>query len=60
MNWRWPERVPNGTSTYYPWFVLLWRLLWLVPMWGCLAMLLLCIALGRGPTAAKRLMREVW
>ncbi len=60
MNWRWPEGVPNGTSTYEPWFVILWRLVWFIPITLTMTAFLIIAVVGWGPEMTRRILREVW
>lgn len=50
--WRWPESRITGRA---PWFVIMWRALWWLPMVASVMLSTLIVAIAFGPRSAKRM-----
>lgn len=46
-------------SKYFPWYVIAWRLLWCIPTYASLGLLLIFTCIGFGPDTAKAIWRSV-
>lgn len=55
MNWRWPAEPGNDL---WPWYELLWRLLWIVPFYVGRAITWVSIAAVEGAGEANTWWRE--
>ena len=55
MNWRWPAGPDNNL---WPWYEMLWRLLWVMPFYLGRALAWLSIAAVEGPGEANIWWRE--
>lgn len=51
INWRWPAKRGNN---YNPWYVIGWRMLWVIPVFIARCLFVGLITLMHGPRTGQR------
>lgn len=57
MNWKWPKTKYNG---YNPWYKIVWRLVWAIPMFMSFWCTCLLMSISYGKKEGQELFRRYW